>query len=338
MATTTDTTVNSKEYQHLISEKGREVLRENRLIVEIEKSKSCPFINNICFAGMFKQIPLVCERPESLYHNRAYTVIKANEVAEDDDDTVKNVLARLGYDLDKTYYLKVYSYELETPNEKGLTQFFTTNKQDATNDDAKFAGFTYVDLRTQEVQQDTLEEWVAAKKKFTINCLKPISLWLNEKWITLKILDADSGQYINEYDNSSNTEFADGKILMAGVRWAEDYRNSQYYERDLAIHNSRSNVLPDGLEGLLSNETLTSLCDLGLRIEVTRRAKDDGLLDVIFRFASNSEFVTSSHGSPYDTNPELFNTKMQKFLSEYKYTQDNKEECMQAYLQSINAA
>lgn len=278
MTTSTLENVTPAHYAHLISDKGREVLAANNLTVHIEPEQECARINNFPFASIFEQIPNPYEYDDGRANGQTYTLIKADEVSSDDDETVKKVLARLGCDLADTHYWKAYAYELAAPNKKGLTKLLTINKDDIPEDavNVNFAGFGYRSIKKVDRNPESFAAWELEENGRLTNCLYPVSLWLNDKMMTVTVRDGDDGMYITEYNCGSDIPKVDRRLIATGEKWANSYRSGSEYPRKKAEHKAATHILPTGLDDLLSDETLALLADEGLRVEVTElpRARD----------------------------------------------------------------
>lgn len=183
--------ITPNDYQYLVSETSREALVAANLTVHIEPSDYFP-ICGFPFASMFEQIPNPSEYAKDSVNGQIHTVIKADEVGDTDDATVKNVLARLGVDINDTHYWKVYAYELDTPNEEGLTKLLTTRLNDVPKGEVKFAGFGY--KSAENVESDAKQNEELADRLYYA------SLCLNKKLMTVMLRDADSGQHAADYE------------------------------------------------------------------------------------------------------------------------------------------
>lgn len=282
--------ISPTKYAHLITKKGQSVLTKNNLKVDIEVEGDCPVLF-FRFAGMASQVPEVHERSAEDYHNRAYTIIKADDIGATDDDTVKNVLSRLGRSLEDTHYWKVYAYELETPNERGLTRFLTTNISDAPVGEAKFAGFGYKSIRDANKNPEYFAAWQKENDERLMNCLYPVVLLLNDKLMTVKVRDMDSNLYINEYRCGSDIGTVDSLLIWHAEKWATQYRSNPNNQIKNDKHKAGAHILPNGHENLLSDEALSILSSEGLRVEITTLPSAGDL----HRYACDKFFFTEQH-------------------------------------------
>lgn len=268
-------------YQHLISKKAHEALEANNLVVEVRPVGRFPAIEDFPFASILEYMPNPNEHLANNGSSQTHTVIKANEIGATDDDTVKNVLARLGHNIADTNYWKVYAYELDTPDESGFTRILTTNISNVPTNTSgcHFAGFGYKDINAKQL------EWDWYQQKILPALLNPILLWVNNKFPEIIIRDADSGMYVAELQGVTPMT-CDISILAEAKTWKERYQYA------VAVHESGVHVMPTGYENILSNETKAMLADKELQITVSelQRPRDIGahLCDKFFAVAKTN--------------------------------------------------
>lgn len=282
--------------QHLISEQGVDFITTQGLSVHIEPMEDCQPIHSFPFAAMFDQIPNPYEYGAGSVNNQTFTLIKADEVGATDDETALNTLTRLGCDPDSTCYWLVYAYELETPNEKGLTKLLTANLSELPANGAKFAGFGYQSTKKANLlTDDEYHAWAIAQKEKLMDCLYPVSLWLNDKLMTVTVRDAEDGLYIMQYDSGSDTGSVDRKLLWKDADWMAKHKSTPEYLKRKAELAAGTHILPDGHENLLSEKTKALLAKEGLRVKVydLPKASDCG------RYLCNKLFTVADY---YPTN------------------------------------
>lgn len=282
--------------QHLISEQGLDFITTQGLSVHIEPMEDCQPIHSFPFAAMFDQIPNPYEYGAGSVNNQTFTLIKADEVGATDDETALNALTRLGCDLDSTCYWLVYAYELETPNEKGLTKLLTANLSELPANGAKFAGFGYQSTKKANLlTDDEYHAWAIAEKERLMGSLYPVSLWLNDKLMTVTVRDAEDGLYITQYDCGSDTGAVDRKLLWKDAGWVAKHKSTPEYLKRKAELAAGTHILADGHENLLSEETKALLANEGLRVKVYDLPKTDDY----GRYLCNKLFTVADY---YPTN------------------------------------
>lgn len=206
------------DYQYLVNSDSRIMLDANNLTIDIKPTDYFP-IHGFPFASMFEQIPNPSEYAKDSVNSQVHTVIRADEVGDTDDATVNNVLARLGVDTNDTHYWKVYAYELDAPNESGMTKLLTTQLSDIPAGKAQFAGFGYKSI--ENIKSDAEEnEALASRLHFA-------SLCLNKKLMAVILRDADTGQHATDYECAIDVPIVSfNKVLQLRIAAYQDRKEN----------------------------------------------------------------------------------------------------------------
>lgn len=324
-----------ERYKHVISQAAKEVLTANNLIVEIKPADYSSVIHHFPFAGIFEYVQNADEYLAEERNSKIMTVIKADDIGASDDDTVRNVLTRLGREPSDTHCWKVYAYELDAPNKKGLKKLLTTNILDIpANTEYHFAGFGYKD--TKKIEADRFDDWVTEENERLMGQLYPISLYRNELLIDTIIRDADDGMYISEYRGGADITPNDNRIISLAAARAKSYREGSEYPRLKAEQAAGKHILPADCANLLSDETKAILANEGLRVKISELPIP--MLEVEFYRIDNGDWLVGYDSEHYRKDSESFNSDLQSRITDYRSRKENKDQNLKDFLQRINAA
>lgn len=263
------TTVNVQKHTHqipddckpLMSEAAYAALEANNLVIDIGQPVDFMLTHRLPFAAVYDQIPMINER-EDRRHVNDYTCIKDNEFGKSNDETAQNVLARLGHS-DASYWL-VYVCELDEPNEDGLTKFFTLNPNGHDADKVHFAGFSWKPAAQVEADDMRADE----QELEVLDNLRGIESWLNDMILGVTLRDADDGMYLVYYEALKKQGYLDKSAIHRSANYAKVSREHKDYQKRKAEYNTKTHVIPEKYEHLVSDESKAILAEQGLLIKV----------------------------------------------------------------------
>lgn len=245
----------------LMSEAAYAALEASNLVIDIGQPVDFMLTYRLPFAAVYDQIPMINERDD--HRNvRDYTCIRDNEFGESDDETAQNVLARLGHS-GANYWL-VYVCELDEPNEDGLTKFFTLNTDGFDAGKVHFAGFSWKLAEQVEADEMRADE----QELEVLENLRGIEYWLNDMILGVTLRDADDGMYLVYYEALKKQGYLDKSAIHRSAKYAKDSRGRKDYQKRKAEYNTKTHVIPEKYEQLVSDESKAILAEQGLLIKV----------------------------------------------------------------------
>lgn len=247
----------------LMSEEGYAVLEANNLAIDIQQSVTFMRTYQFPFAAVYDQIPLLQER-DNYSGKGAYTCIKDAEFGATDDETAQNTLTRLGLDLAEVQYWLVYLTELAEPNEDGVTKIFTLDTNNLPAERTHFAGFGW--QYKSVVEAENLKG--INQEKELIRELGGIMYWLNDMILGVTLRDADDGMYLIYYEALRRKGALDSRVRKHGKSHAESVRSRSDYAQKKREFNSKTHVIPDKYQHLVSDESRAELAREGLLIKI----------------------------------------------------------------------
>lgn len=253
----------------LMSEEGYAALAQANIAIDIQQSVDYMRTYQFPFAAVYDQIPVLDER-ENYRGMGGYTCIKDDEFGATDDETAHNTLTRMGCKLADTQYWLVYLTELDAPNEDGATKIFTLNSGGLPAGKTHFVGFGWKPKATVEAEslQDLNQESELIRE------LNGIMYWLNDMIVGVTLRDADDGMYLIYYEAIKRKGAIDKRAIKFGKKYADSIRNSKNYPQLKAEFQSKTHVIPDKYQHLVSEQSKVILAEQGLFIKVSDLPKN----------------------------------------------------------------
>lgn len=272
----------------LMSEAGYAVLADANLAIDIQQSVEYMRTYRMPFAAVYDQIPVINERV-GIQSSGAYTCIKDDEFGATDDETAKATLARLGVDLADAQYWLVYLTELDAPNEEGLTKVFTLSTNGLPADKTHFAGFGW--KLTSELEVEGLDP--AEQETEVLENLNGIELWLNDMIVAVTLRDADDGMYLNYYEALKRKGAIDSRLISHGKERVESLRSKRDYQQKKAEFQTKTHVIPDEYQHLVSDESKALLAEQGLLIKISKLPQHPHILSQVKWFGLAEDFPSN---------------------------------------------
>lgn len=202
------------KYQHLLSNRVRELLEEKDLTIEVEE-QTIPYAvwQPFSFAGLHEFFP-------STNHNygqdrNGNTVDRHNiedkDIGENILETVNNFFARTGLDTTDIHWWPVYTYTQNVANVSRV--FFTANSNNTPLSGTKFAGFAFKTKEKTSLAEDlSHKEWNEYQLSALENALIPVEAWTNGDLISISLKYKNHTIAVSPYSDKT-VEFFDYKII-----------------------------------------------------------------------------------------------------------------------------
>lgn len=314
-----------------ISEEAYAVLEANKLAIDIQPSVDFMLTYSFPFVGVYDQIGFIYERCDSS-GIPDFTVIKNNEFGATDDETAQNVIKSLGLDLAEVQYWLVYVTELEEANEKGLTKVFTLSAKGLPADKTHFAGFGW------KYDTDTKKQIAIHQPQDLLRTLAGIEYLINDMVMGITLRDADDGMFIVYYEAVKAKGYLDQRLIKHGARFAETRRESENYLQEKAVFNTRTHVVPNEHQSLVTDETKDFLEQNNLLIKL-ESVDDDSNQQVTFKLldAISGDAIYGFHipSEPLETaDIDGFNETLKTLVNNHIDTINNRAANNKAFLES----
>lgn len=177
------------KYQHLLSNKMRELLDEQDLTVEVA-DQEVPYAiwQPFSFAGMPEFFPST--NHDYGQDRNGNTVDRHNIESEDIGaniaETVAKFFTRLDVDTTNVQWWPVYTHTQTVGNVSRV--FFTANSNNLPLSGAKFAGFAFKTKETTSIPEDvSSKEWNEYALAELENALIPVEAWTNGELVDISI-------------------------------------------------------------------------------------------------------------------------------------------------------